>query len=127
MVDALVRRLDETDELENTFIFYSSDNGCHISQHRMHPGKECGFETDINVPLIVRGPGIPAGSVQRGPRSHTDLGPTVMKLAENPLGNHKFDGAPLDIYNEFPLRSEHAGVKFWGLGVSEGKYGYSDK
>lgn len=126
MVDGLVR-LDAANELDNTFIVYSPDNGYHISQHRMHPGKECGFETDINVPLIVRGPGIPAGSVQRGPTSHTDLAPSIMKLAGNSIDNRKFDGSLIDIYNEFAHRSEHVGIEFWGLGVPEGKYGYSGK
>ena len=56
MIEGLVNRLESYGILDNTYIFYSSDNGYHVSQHRLHPGKECGFEEDINVPLIVRGP-----------------------------------------------------------------------
>lgn len=127
MVEKIVSRLDEAGALENTYIFYTSDNGYHISQHRMHPGKECGFETDINVPLIVRGPGIPAGEVARIPTSHTDLAPTIMQLAGNPIHNKKFDGAPIPLSGESSDRSEHVAVEFWGLGVPEGRYGYSGK
>lgn len=52
-VEAMIRTLEETGQLENTYIFYTTDNGYHISQHRMHPGKECGFDTDVHIPLIV--------------------------------------------------------------------------
>ena len=71
MVGHLIDRLDAAGVLDNTYIFYSSDNGFHISQHRLHPGKMCGFETDIHVPMVVRGPGIAvAGSAcAHGPAS----------------------------------------------------------
>ena len=52
-VERLIKSLEEKGLLENTYIFYTTDNGYHISQHRMHPGKECGYETDIHIPLIV--------------------------------------------------------------------------
>jgi membrane-anchored protein YejM (alkaline phosphatase superfamily) len=52
-VEAMITTLEETGQLENTYIFYTTDNGYHISQHRMHPGKECGFDTDVHIPLIV--------------------------------------------------------------------------
>lgn len=121
-----MKRLEEAGELDNTYIFYSSDNGYHISQHRMHPGKECGFETDINIPLIVRGPGIPAGSTQNVVSSHTDLAPTMMQLAGNEM-RESFDGQPINLHEEDNSRPEHLGVEFWGLGVPEGRYGYKGK
>lgn len=43
----LLHLLEASGELDNTYIFYTTDNGYHISQHLMHPGKECGFETDV--------------------------------------------------------------------------------
>lgn len=127
MLDKIVTRLDEAGALENTYIIYTSDNGYHISQHRMHPGKECGFETDINVPLIIRGPGVPKGRTERLPTSHTDLAPTVMELAGNSINDKKFDGAPIPLDEEASDRSEHVAIEFWGLGVPEGRYGYAGK
>ena len=92
----------------------------------MHPGKECGFETDINIPLIVRGPGVPAGMTQQAVTSHTDLAPTIMALAGNELLD-SFDGLPINLNTEDKARAEHLGIEFWGLGVPEGKYGYKGK
>ena len=43
MLDGLVNQLEEAGVLDNTYIFYTTDNGYHISQHRMGPGKECGY------------------------------------------------------------------------------------
>src|SRR5258706_9261721 len=46
MVAGIIKRLAAHGILDDTYIFYTTDNGYHISQHRMHPGKECGYETD---------------------------------------------------------------------------------
>lgn len=43
MLPPLFQQLEDAGELDNTYVFFSTDNGYHISQHRMHPGKECGF------------------------------------------------------------------------------------
>lgn len=43
MVGDLVDKLDKAGELDNTYIFYSTDNGYHLGQHRMQPGKNCGY------------------------------------------------------------------------------------
>lgn len=121
MVGDVVDRLDKAGALDNTYIFYTSDNGYHISQHRMKPGKMCGFETDINVPFVVRGPNITQGKVRKDPSSHTDIGPTIMKLAGNSIDNKKFDGSAMNLWEEPESgHSEHLGVEFWGVALEEG-------
>lgn len=125
MVGDVVRRLDEEGVLNNTYVIFSSDNGFHISQHRMHPGKMCGLDTDIRVPLIVRGPGIEEGSIRADVSTHTDLAPTIMKLAGNEISDKQFDGAPITIGPLDPAspgRLEHVAVEFWGIGLMESKY-----
>ena len=54
MVSQLVGRLESAGVLEDTYIFYTTDNGYHISQHRMNPGKECGYgksriSSEVNI------------------------------------------------------------------------------
>jgi N-acetylglucosamine-6-sulfatase len=43
MIGSLVRKLEKAGALENTYIVFSTDNGYHIGQHRMQPGKNCGY------------------------------------------------------------------------------------
>ncbi len=67
--------------LENTYIFFTSDNGYHLGEHRLAGGKQTAFETDIRVPLIVTGPGVPRGRMIDRLASNIDLFPTFARLA----------------------------------------------
>ncbi|KAI6784677.1 uncharacterized protein J7T54_006723 [Emericellopsis cladophorae] len=128
-VEHMVRILEEAGELENTYIFYTTDNGYHISQHRMHPGKECGFETDVHIPLIVRGPGVSAGHVSKAVTAHTDIASTIMTLAGHSLPEDASDGYPLPLTTEEMQASkqEHVTIEYWGLAIPEGLWGsYGD-
>lgn len=37
----------------------------------MQAGKRCGYETDINIPLLIRGPDVPQGVTTNLYGSHT--------------------------------------------------------
>ncbi len=65
----------------DTYIVFSSDNGYHMGQHRLLPGKQTAFDTDIRVPLIVDGPGVPRDQVVTKMVQNIDLYPTFVQLA----------------------------------------------
>ncbi|HEY2224993.1 sulfatase-like hydrolase/transferase, partial [Actinomycetospora sp.] len=67
--------------LDNTYIVFSSDNGYHMGDHNLMPGKQTAFTTDIQVPLVVAGPGVPAGHTVDAMMSSIDLAPTFLQLA----------------------------------------------
>ena len=69
----------------NTYFVFSSDNGFHLGEHRLSSGKQTAFETDISVPLIVSGPGVPAGRDVSQLTSSIDLAPTFETLAGLPV------------------------------------------
>lgn len=126
MVDGLFGRLESYGLLENTYIFYSSDNGFHIGQHRMQPGKSTGCEEDINVPLAVRGPGIPVNHTTQIVTSHTDIAATIFQLIGIPL-RQDFDGSPIPLTKSsieaaVDKRREHVQVEYWGFAGGEGRY-----
>jgi N-acetylglucosamine-6-sulfatase len=80
-VAAVVRTLEAAGQLENTYILFTSDNGFHMGQHRLKPGKYTPYETDVHMPLFVRGPGIAPGSSTPLLTSSVDFAPTLADLA----------------------------------------------
>lgn len=131
LVEELFARLSNHKILDNTYVIYTTDNGYHISQHRLNPGKECGFEEDINVPLVIRGPGVPVGEADVV-TAHTDLAPTILKLAGGDWQREDLDGRPIPLdeaalvrESESGKRQEHVNVEFWGRSIAEGTYGFS--
>ncbi len=80
-VAAVVRTLEAAGQLDNTYIVFTSDNGFHMGQHRLKAGKYTPYETDVHMPLFVRGPGIAPGSSTRLLTSSVDFAPTIAELA----------------------------------------------
>lgn len=77
---SLITVLRETGELKNTYIVFASDNGYHLGQHRLPGGKRAAYETDIHLPLFVRGPGVPAGVSRGALVGNIDLAPSFAAL-----------------------------------------------
>ena len=59
-VKATVDRLAAAGVLGNTLIIFTSDNGYLLGEHRYF-GKNVPYEEALRVPLLIRGPGLPAG------------------------------------------------------------------
>ncbi|HMJ04444.1 MAG TPA: sulfatase-like hydrolase/transferase, partial [Conexibacter sp.] len=84
MVGRLQRRLRAAGVARNTYVVFSSDNGFHQGQHRLAPGKLTAYDPDVRVPLVVSGPGVPAGRTVDAMTENTDLCPTFAELAGAP-------------------------------------------
>jgi len=84
-VDDMIGQLEHELQIDglarNTYFVFSSDNGFHMGEYRLDPGKQTAFDTDTRVPLIVAGPGVPAGRVVSQLASNIDLCPTFETLA----------------------------------------------
>jgi arylsulfatase A-like enzyme len=76
LLRGVVAALRRTRQLDNTYVVFTSDNGFHLGEHRLPFGKQTPYDTDIHVPLIVRGPGVPAGTTVTGMAREIDLAPT---------------------------------------------------
>jgi N-acetylglucosamine-6-sulfatase len=113
-VDDLVGRLRATlaanHLADNTYLVFSSDNGFHMGEDRLLPGKQTAFDTDIHVPLVVVGPGVPAGRSMPQLASNIDLAPTFESLAGAP------NPATVDGVSLVDLWHGHAPVQ-WQTGV----------
>lgn len=77
---AIVDTLRAAHELDTTYIFFTSDNGYLLGEHRLH-GKVRPYEASVRVPLLVRGPGVAAGAALPHLVLNIDLAPTIAELA----------------------------------------------
>ena len=79
-VESLVETLRSVGELNNTVIVFSSDNGYSLGEHRFI-GKNVLTDEVLQVPLLVRGPGIGRGTASDLPVTLVDLPATFTALA----------------------------------------------
>jgi len=93
-VGSIVQLLEATGQMRNTYIIFTSDNGFHQGQHRLFNSKYTAYEEDVRVPLIVRGPHVPAKRVVDALTENVDFAPTIAQLAGATLSS-KVDGRSL--------------------------------
>jgi N-acetylglucosamine-6-sulfatase len=80
MVVSLVDTLRQKQGLENTYFFFTSDNGSFAGEHRLGIGKQAAYEEAIRVPLLVWGPGILPGRAVPELSLNNDIAPTIADL-----------------------------------------------
>jgi len=108
LLEQVLAALVAAGKLDNTYVFFASDNGLLMGEHRAVGRKNNHYEESIHVPLMVRGPGVPAGQVLLHPVLNIDLAPTFAELARIPIPD-SVDGrsfAPL-------LRAGPPGLDQW--------------
>jgi arylsulfatase A-like enzyme len=105
-VGRIVAELKKKGELSRTVIVFTSDNGFMQGEHRIPIGKQRVYEPSTRVPLVMRGPGIPAGLRLRQPVANIDLAPTIVAAARTRAG------LPMDGRSLWPLLAD-PGI-FWG-------------
>ncbi len=81
MVAALVGELEAAGVLDETYIFFTSDNGWQGGEHRIPLEKSWPYEESAHVPLFVRGPGVSPGAEVELLVLNTDFAPTFAELA----------------------------------------------
>lgn len=81
MIGGLIDALEGAGKLDNTYLLFTSDNGYHMGQHGIKLGKGTAYEEDIRIPLMVRGPGVPARVTRNETVLNNDLAPTFADLA----------------------------------------------
>jgi arylsulfatase A-like enzyme len=78
-VASAVRALEKAGRLDNTYIFFVTDNAYLLGEHGFM-GKNVPYEENLRIPMVVRGPGIQPGSRSTLPVTLTDLAPTILRI-----------------------------------------------
>ena len=81
--------LGERGELDNTIIAFTSDHG-ELNGDYGYLNKRCFFHPVVDVPLLIRVPGLPGGQVSNSLVQMCDLGPTLAQLAGNDVDYEQF-------------------------------------
>ena len=79
-VQDVVDVLNDTGQLANTLVVFTSDNGFLNGEHRLFLVKRHIYEQSIRVPLEMRGPGIPPGVTVGDLSINADLAPTILDV-----------------------------------------------
>ena len=81
-IGMILDKLDELGAAGNTYVIYTADHGTPgRSNGPLANGKGTVWEGGLRVPLVIRGPGIEAGTVSRVRATGADLFPTIAELA----------------------------------------------
>jgi N-acetylglucosamine-6-sulfatase len=99
-VEKIVNDLESKGALGNTYLIFTSDQGFMQGQHRLHQGKFVPYEPSVQVPLEIRGPGVPAGSQPRALVWNGDITSTILAMT----GAHP--GLPQDGQSILPFAAD---------------------
>jgi len=81
LVEFVSKKLTSMGINDDTFIFFTSDNGFHLGQFGLPLDKRQFYEFDVRVPLIVKGPGISPSTWSTHLALNIDIAPTIVELA----------------------------------------------
>ncbi len=80
-IERVFRALRTSGEWDRTLVIATSDHGESLGEHGEHTHGYTLYDAVLKVPLILRGPGIPAARRVREVVSAMDLAPTILALA----------------------------------------------
>ncbi|MGW7487211.1 sulfatase family protein [Streptomyces sp. NPDC054786] len=95
MIGHLEQQLKANGQDKDTYLVFGSDNGFHMGEHNLLPGKQTIYDSDIQVPMMVTGPGVPANRKVSALAQNTDMNPTFQELAGLKPSSTSVDGRSL--------------------------------
>jgi arylsulfatase A-like enzyme len=95
--------LASSGRLGDTYVIFQSDNGFFRGEHRITKGKTLAYEPSSRIPLLIRGPGIPAGGKPTALVSNVDVAPTISDIT-GVSPTKPFDGTSLLPFARRPSR-----------------------
>ena len=88
-VGAILARLEQRGELDDTAIVFLGDNGYFFGEHGLGPERRFAYEEGIRAPFLVRYPrAVPAGQQVDALVLCQDIAPTLIELAGGTPGEH---------------------------------------
>ena len=79
-IGRILNELNAQGLADDTYVIYTTDHGEALGTHGLFY-KQTAYEGSVGVPLLMKGPGIPAGKRAQTPVSLVDMYPTVLDMA----------------------------------------------
>lgn len=86
-IGSIIETIEKIGLTDNTVIFYLSDNGLTMGEHRFGFDKNCPYEECLKIPLIVYAPSRYEPRSDSSIIANIDLVPTIVELAGLPIPN----------------------------------------
>ncbi len=83
-IGQVLAALERSGLADTTRVIYSTDHGDNLGNRRMW-GKSVHYEEAAAIPMIIAGPGVPAGKSSSTPVTLVDVYPTIVKSVGLPL------------------------------------------
>lgn len=80
-VGQVLATLRRSEEADNTYVMFTSDNGYLLGEHRIFEGKRQPYEQASRMPFYISGPGVPVGGRWTGVAGTHDIAPTILEIA----------------------------------------------
>ena len=85
-IGRILAALEETGQVQNTLVIFAADHGLAMGSHGLL-GKQSLYQHSMGLPLILRGPKIPAGQSSNALVYLLDVFPTILEAANLPLAD----------------------------------------
>ncbi len=76
-----IRTLRRTRQLGRTYVIFTSDNGYALGEHNLY-GKLWHYREPLEIPIVVRGPGVPRGRTSPTTVTNPDLPVSIAAAAQ---------------------------------------------
>ena len=126
-IGMVIEALEESGKLDNTLIFFLSDNGGvapkegYVNEDwadngSLRKGKGSVFEGGCRVPYLMHWPdGLPRGKVYKFPVSSLDIAATTVSLGQGDTSGHSLDGVNLIPFLDGTRNDAPHSALFWRI------------
>jgi N-acetylglucosamine-6-sulfatase len=95
VIESVLEELDRQGTLDETVVFFLSDNGVLLGEHRLYRKKNAVYQEAVHVPFALRYPAlVPEPRVESALVANIDIAPTIYDLAGIPIPR-RVDGRSL--------------------------------
>ncbi|MEQ8847688.1 sulfatase-like hydrolase/transferase [Botrimarina sp.] len=108
-VGRVLEALVHSGEADDTWVVFTADHGLAVGRHGLM-GKQNLYDHSVRVPLIVVGPGVPAGERRDQPVYLQSVNPTTLELAGAPALPGDAFPSLLPLVGDPDRRSEHEAI-----------------